>query len=696
MKRVFKDFLQRLTLPSVPIDDPIRLRSMKLLSMLILSFIGGAFLYSLLQIAFEPDFTPTFFLINGCNAILAAAFFFNRKGRYRCARVLALICISGAILFATMMGPPEIYIRYLYGMSLPVIMGSILLPKKGTRILALSDLAGIFLIQFITPGLTFGLVIAPLGIYITMSLLILAGVHHRDDLERERQTELVQKEEQYRSMIENIGEVIFSLDKEGHFIYISPVVERVTLYKSEDIIGRPFSDFVHPDDLPEVKRSMGRLLEGVEEISEFRLVDKDGKILHIRTTSHVIGEKGVPGFITGVATDITVQRKLEAQFHQAQKMETVGRLAGGVAHDFNNLITVIMGYCRMLTMDENLPADAAGLVMNIKTAAERGAALTRQLLTFSRTQDVQPVVMNINKRLANFESMLQRLIRENITFTVSYGLKVHSIKIDPAQLEQVMMNLTVNAVDAMPDGGLLKIETANVFLDEDYCREYNDLKPGEYVVISVNDTGCGIDNQTKEYIFDPFFTTKEMGKGTGLGLSTVYGIVTQNGGHIWFDSHPGIGTTFKIFFPAVDESAADEMKKGECTGPAFEKKKGKVLLVVEDEDELREMMVKLLKGFGYRVYAAEDGEEALRLCEGLENEAVDMLITDVVMPGITGKSLAVKLSEKFPGMGVLYISGYTDREIVINEIVGAGLTFLAKPFSPQALAVKIREILKEE
>jgi two-component system cell cycle sensor histidine kinase/response regulator CckA len=694
MKRVLKDFLRKITAPSVPVDDPIRMRSMKLLSLLILSFIGGAFLYSLLQIAVEPDFTPTFLLINGSNTILAAAFFFNRRGRFRCARVLALICISAAILFATMMGPPEIYIRYLFGMSLPVIMGSILLSKKGTIILALSDLAGIFLIQIITPGLTFGAVIAPLGIYITMSLLILVGVRHRDDLEKERQNELAHKEERYRSMIENIGEVIFSLDMEGHFTYISPVVERITLYKSEEIIGRSFSDFVHPDDLTELQQSRERLLAGIEETSEFRLIDKDGKTLHIRTTSHVVGEKGVSGFITGIATDITVQRKLEAQFHQAQKMESVGRLAGGVAHDFNNLITVIMGYCRMLTMDENLPGDAASLVMNIKTAAERGAALTRQLLTFSRAQDVQPVVMIINKRLANFESMLQRLIRENIIFTVSYAPKVRSIKIDPAQLAQVMMNLTVNAVDAMPDGGLLKIETANVFLGEDYCRQYKDLKPGDYVAVSVSDTGCGMDNQTKEYIFDPFFTTKETGKGTGLGLSTVYGIVTQNSGHIWFDSHPGIGSTFKIYFPAVDESEAEEIKMGECTDPAAEKK-GKLLLVVEDEDDLREMMVKLLRGFGYRVYAAEDGEKALRLCERLEDETVDMLITDVVMPGITGKSLAVKLFEKFPGMGVLYISGYTDKDIVISEIVDEGLTFLAKPFSPQALTLKIREILKE-
>ena len=257
-----------------------------------------------------------------------------------------------------------------------------------------------------------------------------------------------------------------------------------------------------------------------------------------------------------------------------------------------------------------------------------------------------------------------------------------------------MMNLTVNAVDAMPDGGLLKIETANVYLDEDYCREYKDLKPGDYVLISVNDTGCGMDNQTKEYIFDPFFTTKEMGKGTGLGLSTVYGIVSQNSGHIWFDSHPRIGTTFKIYFPAVNGSVVEEMKKGDGTDAAA--KIGKLLLVVEDEDELREMMMKLLEGFGYRVYTAEDGEEALRLCEGLESETVDMLITDVVMPGITGKLLAMKLIEKFPEMGVLYISGYTDREIVTNEIVGEGLSFLAKPFSPQALTVKIREALRPE
>jgi len=676
----------------VLIDDPLELHSMKLLSMLILSFIGGALLYSILQFLVEPDFLPAFIWINGCNAILGFAFFLNKNGRYREAKILTLVCISAAILLATQLGPPAVYSRYLYGMIIPVVLGSILLSLRGTMLLALANLAAVLILVALSPYITIAAVIDPLGIYITVSLLILVGVHHNSRMEDNRQIEIIQKEERYRSLVENIGEVIFSLDIDGYITYMSPVVERVTQFKAEELVGKHFSELVHDEDLPELKKSLERLYSGIEEASEFRLIDRDKNQLHVRTTSHLVTENGVPIGITGVATDITQQKRLETQFLQSQKMETLGRLAGGIAHDFNNLLTVILGYCQMLTMEDTLPPGIDDLVKSIQTAADRGAGLIRQLLAFSRKQIIQPRVLDINQCLDNLETILKRLIRENITFTTVYATGIRSIKVDPAQLEQVIMNLAVNAVDAMPGGGSLKIETADICLDDAYCRQYNDVEPGNYVVLSVIDTGCGMDKKTREYLFDPFYTTKEAGKGTGLGLSTVYGIVKQSGGHIRFDSSPGKGTVFKIYFPGIDEAGEKDVEEENKTKPVVEKRK-ELLLVVEDEVELRDVMVRVLEGYGYRAFAAKDGETALRMCEELKDEKVDLLITDVMMPGISGRDLAAKLKKLFPGMGVLYVSGYTDRKIVTSDIVGKGMTFLPKPFTPGLLQFRIREVL---
>ena len=679
----------------VLIDNPLELHSMKLLSILILSFIGGALLYSLLQYLVEPDFLPICLWLNGCNVILVFAYFLNKKGYFRQAKILTLVCISAAILLATQLGPPAVYARYFYGMIIPVVLGSILLSLRGTIILALANLAGILLLAALSPFITIGAAADPLGIYITVSLLILVGVRHNGRMQDERQIEIKQKEERYRSLVENIGEVIFSLDIEGHITYMSPVVERVTQFKAEEVVGKHFSELVHDEDLPELEKSLERLYNGIEEAAEFRLIDRDKNQLHVRTTSHLVKENGVPIGITGVATDITQQKRLEIQFLQSQKMETLGRLAGGIAHDFNNLLTVILGYCQMLTMEDTLPPGVDDLIKSIQVSADRGAGLIRQLLAFSRKQIIQPRVLDINQCLDNLETILKRLIRENITFKTVYAPGIRSVKVDPAQLEQVIMNLAVNAVDAMPDGGFLKIETADTYLDDAYCRQYNDVEPGYYVVLSVIDTGCGMDKKTREYLFDPFYTTKEAGKGTGLGLSTVYGIVKQSGGHIRFDSSPGKGTIFKIYFPGLDEAGEKDVEEENKTKPVVEKRK-ELLLVVEDEVELRDVMVRVLEGFGYRAFAAKDGETAIRLCEELKNEKVDLLITDVMMPGISGRDLAAKLKKLFPGMGVLYVSGYTDRKIVTRDIVGKGMTFLPKPFTPGLLQFRIREVLGKE
>lgn len=698
MKKKFSVFLQWLLLPAVVVDDSVRLRKIKLLGALLLAFILGSFLYSLLHLLAEPGFAGTFYWINGTSGILLIAYLLNRRGHYLSATTLSLAILSVSILLSTTLGTGAVNSRYLFVILMPVVLGSMLLSIRGTLILAGANLAGMLVLTAVSARITISTAAAPLGFFITMSVLILLSMHHRSRMEQERQTELMQKEEIYRSLVENVNEVIFNLNPEGYFTYISPAVERISRYKVEDILGKHFSRFVHSDDLPAVEESFRRLFAGVDEVFEFRLVDKDKKILYVRTSSRLITEHGQPKAVIGVVTNMTERKRLEAQLHYAQKMESVGRLAGGVAHDFNNLITVIMGHCHMLS--KNIPSDhpAHKQINEILTTGEKGALLTQRLLTFSRKQQIKPTVLNINEQVAGLEKMLNRVIRENITLETCLAPAIQRIKMDPAQLEQVVMNLVVNAVDAIPQKGTITIETENVYLDDYYCRQYGEIKPGDYVRLTVTDTGCGMDDTIKEFLFEPFFTTKEPGKGTGLGLSTVYGIVKQNRGHIWFNSEANKGSTFKIYLPSVMETVGERMVELESEeAPAGEGLGAKEsLLVVEDERDLRDMMNQILRGYGYKVYTSGSGEEAFDLCQGLtnnENKKIDLLIADVVMPGMNGLELADKLGHFFPEIKVLYISGYTGKKIVTKEILSKGLSFLAKPFSPQELLQKIHEIL---
>jgi CheY-like chemotaxis protein len=375
-------------------------------------------------------------------------------------------------------------------------------------------------------------------------------------------------------------------------------------------------------------------------------------------------------------------------------MESVGRLAGGIAHDFNNLITVIMGYCQMLSADENLDQSAADIVNGIKTAADRSAALTRQLLAFSRKQVIEPRIVSLNRLVSNMEKMLHRLLGEHIIIKFFPAPDIPNVKVDPAQMEQVIMNLAVNAGDAMPEKGSLTIKTAVVYLDENHCRRYPDTEPGNYVLLSVSDTGCGMDEETMELIFEPFFTTKERGKGTGLGLSTVYGIVKQSGGHTRCDSRKGEGTTFEVYIPASGDTGGDETVEPEGGKPKV-MKGAESLLVVEDEEDLRGVVIHILKDLGYNVYEAENGVHALDICRRLENEKIDLLVTDIVMPEMNGKELARKMTELFPGIKVIFITGYDEDKIVGRDELEEGQFFLTKPFTPRLLGKKIRDILDD-
>ena len=380
----------------------------------------------------------------------------------------------------------------------------------------------------------------------------------------------------------------------------------------------------------------------------------------------------------------------EKQLLQSQKLEAVGRLAGGISHDFNNLLTVILGYSDI--MKRNLPEDhpLRRNVEEIVRASERAASLTRQLLAFSRKQVMQPKVFDLNTVVTDLEKMLRRMIGEDIELRVSLQDELGNIKADPVQLEQVIMNLVVNARDAMPKGGKLSIETTNVDLDEAYARDHVSVVPGDYVMLAISDTGCGMNEETSQHIFEPFFTTKEQGKGTGLGLSMVYGIVRQSGGNIWVYSEEGRGTTFKIYFPRV-MAHAEERKRisGALDGP----RGSETILLVEDAELVRNLARQVLEGAGYRVLEAASAEAAIALCERINGDRIDLLLTDVIMPGMSGNEMSHVLLKKHPGMPVLYMSGYTDEAIVQHGVLEAGINFLQKPFTPAALALKVREVL---
>jgi two-component system, cell cycle sensor histidine kinase and response regulator CckA len=380
----------------------------------------------------------------------------------------------------------------------------------------------------------------------------------------------------------------------------------------------------------------------------------------------------------------------EKQLIQSQKLEVVGRLAGGIAHDFNNLLTVILGYSEIANRNLTAGDPLRHNLEEITNASKRAASLTRQLLAFSRKQVMQPRVFDLNTVISELEKMLRRMIGEDVEVHVSRQPNLGRIKADPVQLEQVIMNLVVNARDAMPRGGTLSIETSNVYLDESYAREHVPVVAGDYVMLAISDTGCGMDDETRQHIFEPFFTTKEVGKGTGLGLSMVYGIVRQSGGTIWVYSEAGRGTTFKIYFPMVPADVKDYQHASQPLDPL---KGTETILLVEDADLVRTLTRRVLENAGYRVLEAASAEAAIKLCESIHDEKIDLLLTDVVMPGMNADDMCRTLLAKQPGLPVLYMSGYTDDAIVQRGMLEAGVNFLEKPFSPTSLALRVREVL---
>jgi signal transduction histidine kinase/CheY-like chemotaxis protein len=429
---------------------------------------------------------------------------------------------------------------------------------------------------------------------------------------------------------------------------------------------------------------------------EMELRGAHGNALNVLLSAMgMFDERGVMTGLRGQLYDISAHKRVELQFSQSQKMEAIGRLAGGIAHDFNNLLTIIGGQAERL-IEGLKPGDPLRRSADaVAQAAERASGLTQQLLAFSRRQVMAPRLISINDLVKNVHGMLERVIGEDINCEVSLSTAVGAVKVDPSRLEQALLNLAVNARDAMPTGGTLSIATANAVLDEAYGRDHLGAKPGHYVCLSVSDNGCGMDPATRARVFEPFFTTKEVGKGTGLGLSMVYGIVKQSGGYIWVYSEAGVGTSFKIYLPVADtiDAAAVQHDVAPAEVKASPARGSETVLLVEDEEDLRELLEEVLSQQGYRVYAASGGTSALQISEFMD-EDIDLMITDVVMPQMSGRELSLKLQSRRPNVRILFLSGYTDDAISHHGVLEPGSAFLQKPFATAELARKVREVLE--
>jgi signal transduction histidine kinase/CheY-like chemotaxis protein len=415
-------------------------------------------------------------------------------------------------------------------------------------------------------------------------------------------------------------------------------------------------------------------------------------VLEVFRPHHPQPDPELIGTLYGICGQIGqfVERKhLEHQFRQAQKMEAIGQLAGGVAHDFNNLLTIINGYSELIYGKLPVESPLRDLIAEVQKAGERATALTRQLLVFSRKQVLQPQIVGINRVIEGLTKILRRLIGEDVMLSFSPGADLAPVKVDPGYLEQTLINLAVNARDAMPDGGCLTLETRNVELDASYALEHHDVQPGRYVLVAVTDTGHGMEEGVRNRIFEPFFTTKEPGKGTGLGLSMVFGFVRQSGGHIQVYSEAGRGTTFKLYLPQSDKGGTPSLSSRLQTSTVGG---NETILLVEDEERIRSVSAVILRAAGYTVLEAAHGLEALEVAQRYEGP-IHLMVTDVVMPNMGGRPLANKMAETRPETKVLYVSGYTDDAIIRHGVLEEGIHFLHKPFSATALAVKVREVL---
>jgi PAS domain S-box-containing protein len=515
----------------------------------------------------------------------------------------------------------------------------------------------------------------------------------QDVTERKREEEALARNERYfRALIENALDLITVLNADGTIRYVSPSVNTVLGYSPEELIGSDVIQLIHPDDRDRVAQTLTKGIEQPESTHRVlcRSIHKDGSWRTLECMGRsLLDDPNICGAVIN-SRDVSERIQLEEQLLQSQKMESIGCLAGGVAHDFNNLLTCITGYCEMALGRVNKDEKLANQLQLIREASYRASDLTRQLLAFARKQIIEPRNTNLNALTLNLDKMLRRLIGEDIELVTFPSEDPAIVRIDPGQFEQVVINLAINARDAMPQGGKVTIEIKHMAIDREYAKFHPDMRPGEYVMLAISDTGVGMTEAVRARIFEPFFTTKEAGKGTGLGLATCYGIVRQAGGYVWVYSEPDKGTTFKIYLPKA-EGASQPVKARTVT--ARLERGTETILLVEDEPLVRGITNEVLTEHGYTIIEAQDGMSALALAEK-HNGTIDLLLTDVVLPQVSGRELSEQIRAKCPDIRVLFMSGYTEDAIVHHGVLERGIKFLPKPFTPERLVRKVQSVLE--
>jgi len=529
-----------------------------------------------------------------------------------------------------------------------------------------------------------------LGLVAMVLLFDIYTVYQHFQVQQVRK-QLIAREELFRLITESAADMIAVVSVSGERLYNSPSYEKILGYLPNEIEGTAGLEQIHPDDREKVQKAAAEARRtGIGQSVEYRMRHKNGNWLVLESmASTIIDAQGLVEKLVIVNRDITNRKQLEEQFRQVQKMEAVGRLSGGVAHDFNNLLGVIIGYAEIVQEGLDTTQPIRSSVDEILRAGHRAASLTRQLLAFSRQQVLDPKVLDLNTVVKDMEKMLKRLIGEDVELRTDLSTESARVKADESQVEQVILNLAINARDAMPHGGKLVLTTSNFHMDENFVRRYPfPVNVGDYILLRVSDTGSGMDSRTKARIFEPFFTTKEKGKGTGLGLSMVYGIVKQSNGYIDVSSELEAGTTFDIYLPKVDQPVDTSTN----TATSDSLGGSETILLVEDDPSLRALAVHMLESCGYNVLEASSGAAALEISRQ-QKVHIHLLLTDVVMPGMSGRVLAEQIVAQSPHLVVLYMSGYTGQTVGAHGVLAEGSYFLPKPFTRDALARKIREVL---
>ena len=534
--------------------------------------------------------------------------------------------------------------------------------------------------------------ITPVYLILTSLSEALKRARKENEQRKEAEQEIRASEEYFRDLIENAQDIITVLDADGTIRFESPAIERVLGYTPDELIGKRVFDFMHPEDL---KRILSMYKKGIQEAGkieriEFRFKHRDGSWRHLEAIAQNLLHNSVAQGVVVNSRDVTEQKRLEKQFYQAQKMESIGRLAGSIAHDFNNILVPIIGYADLAMMDLPPENKIYANLKEIQKAAKRAASLTGQILAFSRKQVLEMQVIDLNTVIKNFEKMIHHLVGENIELSTSLRSDLYRVKADKGQIEQVLLNLVVNARDAMPQGGKLNIKTNNVYLDQAFFKNKAEAYPdGHYAMLAVSDTGCGMDAKIQQKIFEPFFTTKKQGKGTGLGLSTVFGIVKQHMGSITIYSEPGKGTTFNIYLPKakgdINISDREDVEPPLHTGT-------ETILVVEDDEMVKKIVCEALTSNGYKVIETRNVNDAVQRVSTYKG-IIHLLLTDLIMPEMNGRELYQIIAATYPNIKVLYMSGYADNVIAHHGILDEGTNILRKPFSINNLTQRVKQVL---